>query len=398
MEFSSERLEFQNDVKTMMAETMPMSEEALKAKWQETAESVGVDVKTQDKYNPFWRMITQLVTLPVLWLQNFLAVNVMPNLFLKYATGPWLVAKAWEMHVEPKTKRKAQVMITFTRLDASETLTVPVLSEINSSRINGVVFKLFSMTDTDFQVGQTEVDILCEAESEGESYNLATGYFHVLPKVIDGVVSVSNKSDSLIQPGTDDETDDELRARVRDKWDTQFQWHVETVYKNLVASFDGVSVNNVFFNGANPRAENSADGLIMFDVGEPSVEFINNINDTIQNEQLFGLGDDFQVKAMPITFHDVTCIYSLKNEMSEVAENQLVADIEDFIKAAFRNNAGGQWDVTKTKPFESFSFGLLTFELFSVFGSKIKQFRFANDDIENGLEIPKLSSLTVTKL
>jgi len=389
---------FHSDVKSMMSEDMPTDDESLKAKWQETGESVGLDVKTQDVYNPFWRFITELVTLPVKWLRDFMIKNVMPNLFLKFATGPWLKLLAWEMAVEPKLKRKAKININFIRVDASAVLNVPAGSEVDSTRINGVVYKLLTIADQSFAIGETEITILCEAQYEGEAYNLATGYYQVLPKTINGVVSVINRDGAIVEAGQDDETDDELRLRTRDKWDKQFSWHVEAVYRNIVGEFDGVNPENIYFNRAQPRGENSADALILFDVGEPSQSFIDNINNTIQQNESYGIGDDFLVVPMPTEAHDIVCEFTPVKDLSAEQESALAVGIENFIKAAFRENAGIGWTVTRTAPYETFSFGRLTFELFKQFGDELSQLRFTNQDISGGLKVAKINTLQVNKV
>ncbi len=390
--------DFKTATKAMMAETMPVDESALKDEWQSVGESNGVDVKAQDIYNPFWRTISELITKPVLWLINFNNDYVMPNLFLKFATGSWLRTIAWGMYVEAMTETKAKMLVNFVRIDGGDTLDVALGVDVHSANINGIIYKLKTIEAGRFEAGDLELQILCEAEKAGSAYNLGAGYYHVLPKSISGIVSVSNLENSIVAAGTNDETDDELRIRTRDQWANQFNWHVDVVYKKMVSDFEGVEPDDVWFDRSSPRAENSADILILFDVGQPTQDFIDNINNQIQTNELQGLGDDVLVKTMPRIDQDIVCNYSSADGLTETQLSQLDLDINNFIGAAFRDNAGLGWSVTRTKPYDTFSFGRLTFELFGQFSGQIKTLRFDNADIASTLSVPGINTLTVNKL
>ncbi len=395
---STELNTFKAGVKEMMAQEMPVDEAGLKSAWQTVGDENNIDVKAEDIYNPFWRVISSLVTKPVLWLINFIIDSVMPNLYLKYATGNSLKDIAWGMYVEKQSKSKAQIMVNFVRVDGADTLDVAAGTDVHSAKINGVTYKLKTMAAGRFEIGDLDLNILCEAEEPGAAYNLGTGYYQVLPKSVSGVVSVSNQSGSIVVFGTDDETDDEFRLRARNQWSNQFNWHVDAVYKSIVAGFNGVDDDNIWFDRSAPRGENSADILLLFDVGQPSQDFIDNINNEIQTQELQGLGDDVLVKTMAIINQDIVCHYSPQGGLSETQQSQLETDIQNFIGAAFRDNAGVGWTVTRTKPYDVFSFGLLTTELFNQFAGKIKNLRFDNPDIASALSVPGINTLVVNKV
>lgn len=157
---NTELEKFQDNVKGMMAETMPVDEAGLKAEWQRIGDENGVDVKAADSHNPFWRIISELITTPFLWLQVFIQQQIMPNMFLKFAGGEWLEYKAESMGVEKQTAIKSQVMISFIRVDSTAVLEVPANTEVHSAEINGVVYKLKSVMVSQFNIGELEIEIL----------------------------------------------------------------------------------------------------------------------------------------------------------------------------------------------------------------------------------------------
>ncbi|MCY1556122.1 hypothetical protein D9M68_928440 [compost metagenome] len=71
----------------------------------------------------------------------------------------------------------------------------------------------------------------------------------------------------------------------------------------------------------------------------------------------------------------------------------LVQDVEQFIRAAFRENT--DYRPTLTRPQARFSFSRLTEELHEQFAG-IESLRFAQEDLICALKIPRIKALRVT--
>lgn len=69
---------------------IPTTEAELKKAWQQQAAEQGSKISNTSAYSPFWRIITALVTKPVLWLLQFIVDTVLPNFFVKTAKDAWL--------------------------------------------------------------------------------------------------------------------------------------------------------------------------------------------------------------------------------------------------------------------------------------------------------------------
>lgn len=73
---------------------MPTTEAEITAVFKETVKAEGFITNTS-RMSPFWRLISKIVTTPVLWLQAALINVVLRNMFVATATGATLRLLAW---------------------------------------------------------------------------------------------------------------------------------------------------------------------------------------------------------------------------------------------------------------------------------------------------------------
>ncbi|MGM8958703.1 baseplate J/gp47 family protein, partial [Enterobacter hormaechei subsp. hoffmannii] len=67
---------------------------------------------------PFWRLITAIVTAPVMWLKDALVSVVMTNMFVATAGGQMLRLLAWAVNVTAKPASAAEGVIRFYKEDS----------------------------------------------------------------------------------------------------------------------------------------------------------------------------------------------------------------------------------------------------------------------------------------
>ncbi len=374
---------------------IPTTNAALRAAWEAEVAAQGAKIANTSAYSPFWRVVTALVTKPVLWLLTFVSDTVLPNFFVKTAGKQWLDTLAWAVDVTRKGASKTVGVIEFTRSGASGALQVPIGTVVQSAPINGNVYQLVTTALGVFADGQSRLQIPAIAVDVGSGYNLAPGYYAVLPTPIAGIIAVSNLEDWLTVPGADEEHDDELRLRVRNQFSAVNQWHTDAVYRALIAAFQGVSPDGVFFQHGAPRGPGSANAYVLFEAGVPADTYLEQINAKIMVEGNHGHGDDMKVFVMPETQHTVSLdIWPVAN-LTVKQRADLQADIELFIRAAFRESSAKDYSPTLTWPQARFSFSRLTEELHAQFAG-IDSLKFANDDIVSDLTIPRLQAVEVT--
>ncbi|MFM9379626.1 baseplate J/gp47 family protein [Pseudomonas sp. UV AK001] len=384
------------DFKKVIADAgIPTTEAALKAEWEKEVEAQGAKVANTSSYSPFWRVMTALVTKPVLWLLDFLCLTVLPNFFVKTAVDAWLDTLAWAVNVERKGATKAQGKLLFIRAIPDGVLELEKGIVVQSAAINGNVYKLVTTAPATFQQGQLQLDVPVEAAEAGSGFNLAPGYYAILPVPIPGIVQVVNKDGWLASPGADPEPNDQLRLRVRNQFSAVNQWHTDAVYRAMISAFPGVRPDGVYFEHGAPRGPGSANAYILFDAGVPAASYLEKINAHIRDQGNHGHGDDLLAMVMPETPANlVVNVWPFANQTAaQIAE--LKQEVELFVRAAYRESTPRDYQPTLTYPQSRFSTSRLGEELHRQFPG-IEAVKFTPMvDVVNGLSIPRLENLTV---
>ncbi|MEN5136439.1 MULTISPECIES: baseplate J/gp47 family protein [unclassified Pseudomonas] len=385
------------DFKKVIADAgIPTTEAALKAEWEKEVEAQGAKVANTSSYSPFWRVMTALVTKPVLWLLDFLCMTVLPNFFVKTAVDAWLDTLAWAVNVERKGATKARGKLLFTRAIPDGVLEMEKGIVVQSAAINGNVYKLVTTAPATFQQGQLQLDVPVEAIEAGSGFNLAPGYYAILPVPIPGIVQVVNKDGWLESPGADPEPNDQLRLRVRNQFSAVNQWHTDAVYRAMISAFPGVRPDGVYFEHGAPRGPGSANAYILFDAGVPADAYLQQINAHIRDQGNHGHGDDLLAMVMPEVPATVTLWLWPKPNLGAERIAALVKEVELFVRAAFRESTATDYQPTLTYPQSRFSYSRLSEEIHQQF-EDIASLRFLpGQDIISGLNIPRLGQLKVT--
>jgi len=387
----------QVDFKKVIADAgIPTTEAGLKAAWEKEVEAQGAKVANTSSYSPFWRVMTTLVTKPVLWLLDFLCLTVLPNFFVKTAVDAWLDMLAWAVNVERKGATKAKGKLMFTRAIPDGVLELEKGIVVQSAAINGNVYKLVTTAPATFQPGQLQRDVPVEAIEAGSGFNLAPGYYAILPVPIPGIVQVVNKDGWLESPGADPEPNEQLRLRVRNQFSAVNQWHTDAVYRAMISAFPGVRPDGVYFEHGAPRGPGSANAYVLFDAGVPAATYLEQINAHIRDQGNHGHGDDLLAMVMPEVAVTVTPWLWPKPNLSAERISALVKEVELFVRAAFRESTATDYQPTLTYPQSRFSYSRLSEELHQQF-EDIASLRFLpGQDIISGLNIPRLGQLQVT--
>jgi len=351
-------------------------------------------VTNTSRMSPFWRLIQKIVSTPVLWLKDVLVQVVLTNMFVATATGPMLRLLAWAVNIEAKPASAAAGVIRFYKTTAANAVTINAGTLIQTERINGVVYGLSVNRDVTLPAGVESGLIDVTATGNGTGYNLAPGYYRILPIAVAGIASVVNEDDWLTTPGADEETDDELRDRTRNQFNLVGNYHTDAIYRSMIASVVGLSVDRIFFLHDAPRGPGTANAYLLLDSGETSQPFIDAVNDYINSQGHHGHGDDLQCFAMPDTSHTlaVTVYVLSKENMTSEELAELQSGVTNLIRCAFRENAN--YEVKKTWPYARFSFSNLGRELHKTF-PVIDSLSFSLADIISELSVPRLAGLTV---
>jgi len=372
---------------------MPSTEAEVTAIFKKTVEAEGFVTNTS-RMSPFWRLISKIVTTPVMWLRDALINVVLRNMFVATATGSMLRLLAWAVNIEVKPASPAAGLVRFFKLNAGDEVVIPVGTIVQTERINGVVYALAVSEATTLAAGIESGLVPVAATGSGSGYNLAPGYYRILPVAVAGIASAVNEEDWLVTPGANEETDDELRDRVRNQFNLVGNYHTDAIYRSMIAGVVGLSVDRIFFLHDAPRGPGTANAYLLLDSGETSQPFIDAVNDYVNNQGHHGHGDDMQCFPMPETSHTLAVtvfVQSIEN-MEPDELSTLKSNITNLIRCAFRENAN--YDVKKTWPYSRFSFSNLGREIHKAF-PVVDSLSFSLTDIVSELSVPRLAGLTV---
>lgn len=376
-------MQYEQDFKQVLQDAgIPTTELELQKQWEDILKEQGFEINNQSPFSPFWRLQTALVGKPAMQLIDALTTEIMPSTFVLLAKSKALDLKGQGRNTERLPAVKTQGNIVFTRLDSTSELIIPMGTVIQSAPVNGIVYQLTTLFAATFNVGEPQVTALCET---GSAFNLGGGYYNKLLNPIEGV-SVSNATDWLVSAGQDIESDDNYRLRIRDKFATLGNYHVDAVYRGIISEFPGIQSDNVVFEHTAPRGAGSANAYVFLEVGQISQSVIDEINNHIASGY-HGHGDDLLVFAMPTQAQTIAIELWQKPNTSDIGNA-----VKQFIGAAFRENSA--YTATLCQPNSTFSFSLLAAELHAQF-PEIKTLNFTNADINTGVWLPVINVINL---
>ncbi|AXF78699.1 hypothetical protein AV903_03240 [Erwinia tracheiphila] len=372
---------------------MPTTATQIREEFNAVVREEGLITNTSDM-SPFWRLLTAMIITPVLWLKNALISTVMSNLFLATAKGAFLDLFAWAVNLARKSATSAAGVVRFTKTETDREITVPLGTVIQTERINGIIYRLIVSSDVTLSAGIASASIPVVAELPGSGFNLAPGYFRILPVAIDGIASAETENDWLTVPGADEELDDDLRDRIKNQYNLVGQYHTDAVYRGMIASIAGLNTDRIYFQYDAPRGPGTVNVYLLLDSGTASQQFIDTVNDYVMTQGNHGHGDDVLCLGMPETLHDLTVAVYLESASNLTDEQSatLLGNIGNMIRCAFRENT--DYDVAKTWPYSRFSVSRLGEEIHTAF-SDVQSLEFSIGDIVSDLNVPRLNSLTV---
>ncbi|MCS3460486.1 hypothetical protein M2367_002656 [Aeromonas sp. BIGb0445] len=381
----------------LLTETgVPTTSEAMEAELKKEVEAAGSLITNDSDVSPFWRLVRGVVITPALWLiRELLAGHVLPNTFAATATDTYLDLKAWDVDLTRKAAQKTRGLVNFVKASPQDAVTIPADIWISTERINGTIYRLKPLQTVVSPAGEAVAKVVCEAEQAGAAWNLAPGYYNLLSEAVTGILSARNDDKEWITTqGSDAESNDALGLRIQNQFSAVGRYHIDAIYRSMLASVAGIRADHIFFEHDAPRGPGTANAYILLEVGPTPASLTAQLNDYVGRQGNHGHGDDLFVMSIPETQHDLTLELWPQANLSEAQRTALKAGAENLVKAAFRQSADFP-SVTRTWPQSRFSLSQLGRELHSQF-PQLKSLRFAEEDIVSALAIPRLNQLEVT--
>nr|WP_249126922.1 baseplate J/gp47 family protein [Aeromonas popoffii] len=381
----------------LLAETgVPTTEQAMEAELKKEVVAAGSLITNDSDVSPFWRLVRGVVITPALWLiRTLLAGHVLPNTFAATATDAYLDLKAWDVDLTRKPAQTTRGLVNFVKANPSEAVTIPADIWVTTERINGTIYRLRPLQAVVSPAGEAVARVVCEAEFPGAAWNLAPGYYNLLSEPVTGILSARNDDREWITTqGADAEGNDALGLRIQNQFSAVGRYHIDAIYRSMLASVAGIRADHIFFEHEAPRGPGTANAYILLEVGATPASLIDQLNDYVGRQGNHGHGDDLFVLSIPETQHSLTLALWPQPNLSAEQKAALKTGAENLVKAAFRQSADFP-AVTRTWPRSRFSLSQLARELHSQF-PQLQSLRFGESDIVSGLAIPRLGKLVVT--
>ncbi len=210
--------------------------------------------------------------------------NTLMQFFVDSATGTWLDYKAADVTVFRKAAVKTKGNVVMGRSVATNAVTIPagkiIRTDMDSS---GKELRYFVTTDTILAAGTLEGPVPVEAEFAGASYNAGTNQITTLVTYIAGIDYVRNDADWITQEGSDEEIDDALRIRTKDRWNQLSLGATALAYISWAKEVTGVV--EAMVDSDQPRGAGTVDVVIIGTAGVPSQALLDSVQSKLDEKK-----------------------------------------------------------------------------------------------------------------
>lgn len=259
--------------------------------------------------------------------------QVVPQGFVEYATGRWLDLHAQGLGLSRHPARRARGWCVFGRFQNGPNVIIPsgtiVQTDISPT---GRVLRYFTEEPAVLAEGQLEVRAVVRAEFEGAAYNATPGYIRRLVTHVAGIDYVQNPEGWLIEEGTDAESDESLRQRLRSRWHEIATGATAAGYAAWARSVAGVL--DVWVDDRFPRGPGTVDVVISSASGAPSPELIASVQAFLETKK--PICDNVLVRGPDTVPVEIRLIVQVHPERGDLATIQ--GEVERRLQALFARN------------------------------------------------------------
>ena len=150
-----------------------------------------------------------------------------------------------------------------------------------------------------------KITFTAQAEFAGSDYNIGAGFAVRATRVIRGLDGIEVKEDWQKALGENSESDDNYRARIKNRWRSQTLGDTKVTYKYYAEEVAGVREAKII---RAPRGAGSTDIIIVSVTGLPTAELIEKVKMNLYLHELMAF--DVQVKAPLVTNIEIVIEYS----------------------------------------------------------------------------------------
>lgn len=261
---------------------------------------------------------------------------VLPQMYVKHASGTWLELRAQDYSKARKPAAKARGNLILTGSAGHETVTIPAGTTFKTDKdINGEELRFYSTEDVTFLKDEEDVSVPIEAEKEGARYNVSSGQIVTCLKHLEGVDQITNAEGWITVPGSDIEEIESLRSRILNSWSDLATGTTAAKYKSAAEAVEGVLYADV--DQLHPRGQGTVDIIITSTAGAASEELLMQVENAV--EDIRGEYDNLLVKSAQTVSQDISITATLPAlASSEGVESRITYAVNSYFKISSQRN------------------------------------------------------------
>ncbi|KKK83569.1 hypothetical protein LCGC14_2792040, partial [marine sediment metagenome] len=122
---------------------LPLDEQTAQTQWQAQLKKQNIQVANNSPFGPFWRTVEALITKPVVQLFNWIATQLMPDLFIMTASRTALIERHGPArNVFIQAGVKAQGILTFRRSNTEGETSIVAGTQVVTDTLGDTAYTL----------------------------------------------------------------------------------------------------------------------------------------------------------------------------------------------------------------------------------------------------------------
>ncbi|MDR9503417.1 baseplate J/gp47 family protein [Brevibacillus agri] len=256
--------------------------------------------------------------------------KVLNNLFVRHAEGDWLELKAADFSKTRKQPLKTRGYVTLQREAPGNAVKFSKGDVFKTDPdILGDELRFLVVDNTTMLATETRFRVLVEAEKAGSVYNVPPGQIKKSLTHIEGVDTITNEADWIVQEGSDLEDIESLRERTLNAWAELSTLPIADKYKNVCEAVPGVLFVRV--DDLHPRGQGTVDIIVTGAAGEATEGLLAAVRTAA--DQIKGPYDDVLVKSSETVSQDVAVTIWIPADADDTGlEARVKAILTDMLK------------------------------------------------------------------
>ncbi len=256
--------------------------------------------------------------------------KVLNNVFVRHAEGDWLELKAADFSKKRKQPLKTRGYVTLQRAAPGSAVKFSKGDVFKTEPdILGDELRFLVVDSTTMPATETRFKVLVEAEKPGSVYNVPPGQIKKSLTHIEGVDTITNEADWIVQEGSDLEDIESLRERTLNAWAELSTLPIADKYKNVCEAVPGVLFVRV--DDLHPRGQGTVDIIVTGAAGEATEGLLAAVRAAA--DQIKGPYDDVLVKSSETVSQDVDVAIWIPADADDTGlEARVKAILTDMLK------------------------------------------------------------------